>query len=352
MRLQLLLALCLAAVPQAFGQSAAPAADASSDPHALLAAALPFYAFNDATLKPWHLKASYQLYDLKGNPTEKGTWEYWWASPKVNRMSWTRKGVEHTTWTTADGSSYYKDSGAPLKYFEGNLTSYLFYPLPFRTLLDSKGNELGIKTVGNGAQTRTCVSATDPFQIPGTFNTSPVPDVYCFDPPTKALLTVHKEIFTTGYGQIVKTQGRYLARQVVVFAGKIAAFSFNAEEPDFIEATDPALTPAADSAARVDSSKQITEGQPGILMGRLLKNTPPEYPISSKEQGEQGVVILEARIGKDGKIKDLDVVAAPSLPLANAAINAVKSWTYSPYLLNGQPVEVETTINVVFTLGH
>ena len=339
MRMQVFLAICLAAAPQAFGQSAAPVADAANDPRALLAAAFPLYDLNDATLKPWHLKASYQLYDLKGNPTEKGTWEYWWASPKVNRMSWTRKGAEHTTWTTADGSIFYKDSGAPLKYFEGNLNSYLFYPLPPRSLLDSGGNKLGIKTVGNGSQTRTCVTT---------------PDMYCFDPPTNALLTVHKDIFTTGYGQIVKTQGRYLARQLVVFVGKVTAFSVAADDPDFIEATDPALTPAADSAVKPDAPKQVTEGHSavGILFGNPLKHTPPEYPLSSKEQGEQGVVILEAKIGKDGKIKDLDVIAAPSLPLANAAINAVKTWRYSPYLLNGQPVEVDTTINVNFTLGN
>src|ERR1035438_806520 len=75
------------------------------EPREILAAAAPFYDFSSPELKPWHLKAIYQLYDLKGNPTEQGTWEYWWSSPKVHRSTWTRTGAEHTEWSTADRKS-------------------------------------------------------------------------------------------------------------------------------------------------------------------------------------------------------------------------------------------------------
>jgi protein TonB len=60
---------------------------------------------------------------------------------------------------------------------------------------------------------------------------------------------------------------------------------------------------------------------------------------------------LEAVISKDGQIKNLRVISGPPM-LQQAALDAVKTWTYRPYLLNGEPAEVRTTINVIFTLGN
>jgi len=61
--------------------------------------------------------------------------------------------------------------------------------------------------------------------------------------------------------------------------------------------------------------------------------------------------VLQAMISKSGTIENLRVVSGPAL-LQQAALDAVKSWRYRPYLLNNLPVEVETTVNVVFTLGR
>jgi protein TonB len=61
-------------------------------------------------------------------------------------------------------------------------------------------------------------------------------------------------------------------------------------------------------------------------------------------------VVLQAKISKSGQIEDLHVVTGPAM-LQQAAIDAVKTWRYRPYLLNNDPVEVETTVNVIFTLG-
>lgn len=66
---------------------------------------------------------------------------------------------------------------------------------------------------------------------------------------------------------------------------------------------------------------------------------------------EQGTVILAATIGTDGKIRDLEVLVSPSPPLAESALKAVRKWEYTPYLLNGVPVEGETIVNVTYTLG-
>ena len=76
---------------------------------------------------------------------------------------------------------------------------------------------------------------------------------------------------------------------------------------------------------------------------------PPLYPAAAKQQGIQGAVHFRAVIGVDGSIQELSVIDGHPL-LAPAAIEAVKKWKYKPYLVDGKPVEVETTITVNFTL--
>lgn len=86
-----------------------------------------------------------------------------------------------------------------------------------------------------------------------------------------------------------------------------------------------------------------------IVEGLLLLKTLPTYPPIAVASRTQGTVTLEATISKAGTIENLRVVSGPAM-LQLAALNAVKTWRYRPYLLDGQPVEVETTVNVIFTL--
>jgi peptidyl-prolyl cis-trans isomerase A (cyclophilin A) len=90
---------------------------------------------------------------------------------------------------------------------------------------------------------------------------------------------------------------------------------------------------------------------PGVAQGLLESKTVPVYPIDAKKAGVSGTVVLTAVVGKDGLIEDLQVVSGPDM-LQQAALDAVKQWRYRPYLLNGQPVEVHTTINIIFTLAR
>jgi protein TonB len=86
-----------------------------------------------------------------------------------------------------------------------------------------------------------------------------------------------------------------------------------------------------------------------LAEGMLLRKTLPVYPPIARATRTEGAVVLSATISKTGTIENLRVVSGSAL-LQTAAVDAVKSWLYRPYLLNGEPVEVETTVNVVFTL--
>jgi protein TonB len=82
----------------------------------------------------------------------------------------------------------------------------------------------------------------------------------------------------------------------------------------------------------------------------LIQKTTPVYPPIAKAARVSGTVVLQATISKTGTIEGLHVVSGPAM-LQQSAMDAVKTWRYRPYLLNGEPVEVETTVNVIFTLG-
>jgi len=88
----------------------------------------------------------------------------------------------------------------------------------------------------------------------------------------------------------------------------------------------------------------------GVVSGLLVRKVNPVYPPLARQARIQGVVILQAQISKDGNIENLQLISGHPM-LAPAAIDAVKQWKYRPYLLNGEPVEVETQVQVNFTLS-
>ena len=81
---------------------------------------------------------------------------------------------------------------------------------------------------------------------------------------------------------------------------------------------------------------------------RTLNRVQPAYPPLAKEARVQGAVLLTVVIGKDGGIRQVNVLSGHPL-LVEAAVAAVKQWRYQPYLLNGEPVEIQSQISVVFT---
>lgn len=88
----------------------------------------------------------------------------------------------------------------------------------------------------------------------------------------------------------------------------------------------------------------------GVAAGMLETPVAPVYPPIAKAAHVQGVVILHALISKTGEIENLQVISGPPM-LVGAAEDAVRQWKYRPYLLNGVPTSVETTINVNFTFA-
>lgn len=88
-----------------------------------------------------------------------------------------------------------------------------------------------------------------------------------------------------------------------------------------------------------------------VQQANLESQVKPVYPTQAKQDRVQGTVQLDVVIDKEGHVEQVSVLAGPE-PLIQAAVDAVKQWTYKPTLLNGEPVKVETTVNVNFTLAQ
>ena len=106
-------------------------------------------------------------------------------------------------------------------------------------------------------------------------------------------------------------------------------------------------TPVA--VPKVATPQRVRVSQ-GVSAGLLVRKVNPNYPPLARQARIQGQVLLQAEISKDGSIQNLRLISGHPM-LAPAAIEAVKQWKYKPYLLNGEPVEVETQVQVNFTLS-
>jgi len=88
-----------------------------------------------------------------------------------------------------------------------------------------------------------------------------------------------------------------------------------------------------------------------VQAARILNRVQPQYPPLARQTRISGTVRLHAIISKDGSIQQLEVISGHPL-LQQAALDAVRQWRYQPTLLNGEPVEVDTTIDVIFSLNQ
>ena len=105
-----------------------------------------------------------------------------------------------------------------------------------------------------------------------------------------------------------------------------------------------------DQEAPKPSVKRIRIGG-NVAKSQLKHRVQPQYPQEARDNRIQGTVRLHVVLSTSGKVQQLDVVSGDPI-LAKAAAEAVRQWLYKPMLLNGEPVEVDTTVDVVFSLVH
>jgi protein TonB len=144
-------------------------------------------------------------------------------------------------------------------------------------------------------------------------------------------------------------KGGKVAPQTTASAGDDAAPSMiglgapgtGTPAPNFIPGEDPAIKPTL----------QTLNLSQGVSQGLLIKKVAPQYPANALRLRIEGTVELMATISKTGEISHIKILSGEA-QLTKAAADAVKQWKYKPYLLNGEPVEIQTQVTVNFRLPH
>jgi TonB family protein len=331
----------------------APTAALPSDPKALMLLAAKTNGLTGPDVQPWHLKGSYIYFDEKGNSTDQGIYEEYWVSPTKYKLTFTSTSASRTEFGTEKGILV-SDKDSPVGTHD--LRRLWISPMPVSDSI--KGFDFSLRLVKVQDEDLNCLYRKGA-------NGDPSGPIYCLDPKTSILrLTQYPGDSERAIRKkIVSSQGHYFAEDLQVYYGLGSKGSLTAHL-DSIEALNPVdeavFTPPSSAVPQkievrtihVDSLPAPGNGQvtisSGVAQGLLVTKVPPLYPPIDI----QGTVVLQATISKDGHIADLHVISGPPM-LQQAALDAVKQWRYRPYLLNGVPVEVLTTVYVVFTLnGH
>jgi TonB family protein len=348
------LTLVLASVP-GFAQSSAKTATQSGTAAVAAAAAVPAVPKDPKDLmllaakvnglssmgdRSWYVMANFQTFDPDGKPKDKGTFEEWWAGPEKYKISYTSSGFNQVLYHVGGKSLVTGDTGmAPLPELMAN--QYLLAPLPEETEVQKNDYlEKNIdKNTKSGKVELRCIQEKTKYS-PARSN--------CFEKDA-AYLRVESSGggLLVVFNNIVKADGHYIAKQINVLNSGLAIINVNVtalEFPSHIE--DSMFVPPPSAVAA-----QVFWGDPSVVAGKKIGGDDPPYPANAKIDRIQGTVILSARISKAGTIDDLQIVSGPEA-LRRSSFNAVKTWKYKPYLLNGEPVEVGTRITVIYTLGQ
>ena len=305
------------------------------DPRQLMIFAANLNGLSSPAVGPWHLKVTYSTFDSNGNPGNKGTYEEYWVSPtRFKRI--TVQGDSTLTEFGTDGGIMRAGAIKPAPWNADEMRQLLAVPFPPIPIIERE--EIGKEARKVNGEKLLCLDVANR-------STS---QVYCLNQNQPALRIYSVGSLEVDYSRILSFQQHYVAGDITIYQNGKQVVTAHVDSIDSLTPIDPAIfVPSADA---VPFHRRINVSA-GVAVGMLQNHPAPLYPADAKAAGISGTVVLQATIGVDGRISDLSVVQGPQ-ELRQAALDAVRTWSYRPYLLNNEPVEVHTVINVVFSLDR
>jgi TonB family protein len=305
--------------------------------------AIALNSIDDGQIKPWHLKLSFQLFDAKGKPTEKGTIEEWWVGPLVNKTVYSSPSYSSTDLQTRNGLYRSKEKPSIPSALELVLQQVLH---PMANEDDIRESKPELREHDFGKTKMDCILLTQ--EIEGVqYSPWGLFPTYCFDLGQDSL----RLSFDFGSQLTVRNRiGTFEERKVAVdqttSSGLVNLITAHLDLLEAATINDADMVPS-DDMEKFDSSPVAVS--PQIASALILNKVIPIYPHNALEHHVSGTVVLQARIGSDGRIHSLRVASTPDPDLAIAAVDAVRQWTYRPYLLKGRPVDINAKIAVNFS---
>jgi TonB family protein len=331
----LALAVC-AGLQGARGWSQAPDADAWSE----LAAANNLDGDGNT---PFHVKIAFQLDDLQGKPGEAGTVEEWWASPTSWRIAIDAPSMPKKGSMSKDASADVVREGT-LVY---RLVAIAVHPVPKQASGAGESIKQEIRTTG---KTKLNCEKLLPSKAPVETPSFPA---LCVEPGTDELRFISQNdgTETVARNSVANFRNVYVALNVEMSLLGHNAISGKIVELKSMDAAEQEAELPKPKVAATESASAKNEAPPkqGVTAGKRTYFVQALYPIAGKAAHMSGEVILLATIQKDGSLSGVVPLATSDTVFDDAAVEAVRQWKYSPYLLNGQPVQVRTVVNVTFT---
>ena len=289
------------------------------------------------SLKPWHLKANYQTFDPDGNPKDSGIFEEWWDGPQKYKLSYTSKNFNQVEYRNGPRGLVTGDTDSPPPQTQ-MVGLLLVSPMPSPSEIGTQTYDDKDSTIGNVNLKCLWVRAPKAYTAASTF---------CLSTQDPALRVEAQGSLLIYFNNLLKVSGQYVAKQITVQNGPRQYLHIEITVLEHLASLQDTLFVAPAGAVSAQPQPRVSAG---LIAPARLSGDAPRYPLIAESARVQGIVVLQAIIDKQGDVSDLRIVSGPPM-LQQAAYNAVKTWKYKPFLLNGKPVLVRTQMNVVFTLS-
>jgi len=296
-------------------------------------------SIDSADLKPWHLKATVQIFDSQGRPTDQGSIEEWWSSPTLDRREY--KLDSYSATEIRSSGKLYRSTGADLPpYYLELLRDGIVHPI--NAPKDPKPRVPMLRKLPSSKVPLECIALVSPGQQETEDQN------YCFAPGSDTLqATINYAKLITKLEAGGNFQGRHVQTSMLVSYNGHKAASANVETLRTEEIPQTEFEITADLQEPVPHLLERGEHSDD-KSGRAVSHEYPEIPDSAKKGSSSGQVVLRIIIGVDGSIRRIDVIGATNELLVPPTLAAVKKWRFSPATSYGKPVEVENTISMDF----
>jgi len=276
-------------------------------------------------LKPWHVVVSYDQFDEDGDNIHSGVYEEYWAGPKKFKRIYKSDDFNQTDFATDKGLYRVGDQKWPTRT-QLQVRAEVLAPFWYAATRVGEFHARSMERIFSGHEFH-CVAIE---RSPGISD----PTQYCFEPDSSELRYIRGWGWNqTVYNRIEPFQGRNIAREVDVTDGGKRYLELRVKA---IEAL--AHVNDADFAAPTDAIGPISGKVSGVFLEPINKPTAPQWPASLR--GQHFTVVVEMVIGKNGHVVSAHGVSGPPEAFKGCE-DAVKKSVFPPYLVLGEPVEVD-----------
>ncbi len=300
-----------------------------------------------AGLKPWYTKLTFKMPDTSGKISEEGVLEEWWAGVSSWRVRVTSPSYKGTV--TQNGDHLFRTvQASPLPANLMLIKQQVVDPLPDQDEINHARLFFQTKTLGSAPLDCIMVAPASAKHPPFTLYPT-----YCFDiGSTRLRATLLNGTRAVVRNKLGTFQGKTVALILLISNAGSAGSSKLETDTDQLTTYVPTATEFDMAADQKPVSSSPSDVSSEVAAGSLLTKILPIYPVEARRNHTSGYVKLTAIIGTDGYIRRLEPLSSPDEVLTTAAVAAVRQWAYKPYLVNGEPTEVRTTVTVHFQLGY